>query len=165
LHYYESWHFPLLNTFDGISLERISFYQPTQMESNWHSAAETAGFATPGYQNSQFVANENDGSEVKIVPEIFSPDEDGRDDVMSLYYTFGEPGFVANANVYDARGRLIRKMAENVLLGTSGSLLWDGLSDDHEKARTGIYVIYLEVFNANGEVKKYKRSCVVATKL
>ena len=165
LHYYENWHFPLLNTFDGISLERIRFSDPTQQESNWHSAAETVGFATPGYRNSQNIDHSGDGSEISIVPEIFSPDDDGTDDVMSLYYTFSEPGFVANAMVYDSRGRLIRKMAENVLLGTTGSLLWDGLSDNREKARTGIYVVYLEVFNSTGEVKKYKRSCVVATKL
>lgn len=165
LHYYESWQFPLLNTVDGIALERIRFSDPTQLETNWHSAAETVGFATPGYRNSQYVPVENDGSEVSVVPEVFSPDDDGTDDVMSLYYTFSEPGFIANANVYDARGRLIRKMAENVMLGTTGSLLWDGLSDSREKARTGIYVVYLEVFNAKGEVKKFKRSCVVATKL
>lgn len=165
LHYYEDWQFPLLNSTDGVSLERISFFEPTDQQSNWHSASEQAGFATPGYQNSQFVKNENYGSEVTITPEIFSPDNDGKDDVMSLYFTFNEPGYVANVVVYDSRGRMVKKIADNLLLGTTGTIFWDGITVDNAKARTGIYVVYLEVFNESGDTKKFKRTCVLATKL
>jgi hypothetical protein len=57
--YDESMHYPLLNSVSGVSLERINFERETQNASNWKSAAESYGFATPGYQNSQFSEEKN----------------------------------------------------------------------------------------------------------
>jgi hypothetical protein len=165
LHYYEDWQFPLLNSDAGVSLERLRAASATQDPNNWHSAAETVGFATPGYRNSQTVAVEGGGSEVSVQPEIFSPDDDGYDDVLSVVYAFSDPGFTANVTVYDDRGRPVRNLVRNELLGTTGSFTWDGVRDDHTKAPVGLYVIYVEVFNTRGDVRKYKRSCVVAAKL
>ena len=99
LHYYSSWHFPLLNDVHGVSLERLNPDKPTQDQSNWHSAAESVGFATPGYKNSQSDDSQNNGSEVSVDPEIFSPDNDGHNDVVNLHYHFSNPGNVANVNI------------------------------------------------------------------
>jgi len=148
-----------------VSLERIRAASATQDPGNWHSAAETAGFATPGYRNSQSVTGAEGGSEVTVQPEVFSPDNDGYDDLLSVLYSFSDPGYTANAVVYDARGRPVRNLVRNELLGTAGSFTWDGVRDDHTKAPVGIYVIYFEVFNALGDVRKFKRTCVLATKL
>ena len=41
--------------------------------------------------------------------------------------------------------------------------LW--FNDKNEKARIGIYIVYMKVFNLNGDVKEYKKTCVVAGKL
>ena len=53
--YQSDFHSSLLARLDGISLERISFKAPASDRGNWHSASSTVGFATPGYQNSQYV--------------------------------------------------------------------------------------------------------------
>jgi hypothetical protein len=158
------WHFPLLNSMKGVSLERINFDRPSQDKTNWHSASEGVGYATPGYLNSQFSDDAGSG-EVVVIPEIFSPDNDGYNDVVNINYTFDKPGYVATIRIYDSRGRLTRTLINNELLGTSGTFSWDGISDVHTKAPIGIFVILLEAYNTEGDVKKFKRACVVGTKL
>ncbi|MEP7167823.1 MAG: lamin tail domain-containing protein [Bacteroidota bacterium] len=163
--YSPGYQFSLLNDDVGISLERISFNRPTQDSSNWHSAAETVGFATPAYENSQHAEVIDDGSEVSVEPEIFSPDNDGHDDVININFHFGEPGYIANLKIYDSKGREIIHLVKNQLLGIDGSFIWDGISSKNEKAKVGIYVAYLEIFNEKGTVKKFKKPIVLASKL
>jgi hypothetical protein len=52
--YRDDWHFKLIDNAEGVSLERIDPAGPSQQASNWHSAASTAGYGTPGYKNSQY---------------------------------------------------------------------------------------------------------------
>jgi hypothetical protein len=162
--YFEDWQFPLLNTTAGISLERLHPDRRTQDSTNWHSAAEHLR-ATPGYKNSQYSSLSDNGSEVQVEPEIFSPDEDGKDDNLNIHFHFSSPGNTVTVQVFDAKGRLVRKLISNQLIGNDGTFSWDGLSDTKEKARIGIYIFYIEVFNLKGNTKNYKRTCVLASKL
>ncbi|MBV6485609.1 MAG: hypothetical protein KFKLKKLM_02179 [Flavobacteriales bacterium] len=158
--YNEDMHFALLNDVKGVSLERIDYNRPSNDNTNWHSAAEDVGFATPGYENSQFQKVEiTDG--ISISPETFSPDNDGVDDVLNISYQFAEAGYVANIVVYDAKGRLIKNLLLNELLGTKGTFSWDGINENNEKAAIGIYIIYFEAFKLNGETKKFKKTGVL----
>jgi hypothetical protein len=161
--YSEEWQFPLLNSTTGISLERLNPNRATQDSTNWHSAAENVR-ATPGYKNSQYNETSDDGTEIQIEPETFSPDEDGKDDNVNIHFHFSTPGYVATIQVFDAKGRLIRKLISNELIGNDGTFSWDGLTDKKEKARIGIYIFYIEVFNLEGSTKSYKRTCVLASK-
>lgn len=163
--YYEDMQFPLLNETKGVTLERIDFNRPTNDRSNWHSAAEAVGFGTPGYNNSQYNDAGVADNAIEVTPEIFSPDEDGMNDIVNINYHFDTPGFVANITIYDSRGRVERSLAQNQLLGINGTFSWDGINDDHEKARIGIYVIFFEVFDLSGKVKHYKKTCVLGGKL
>ncbi len=165
LHYYSSWHFPLLNDVHNISLERLNPSRSTNDPQNWHSASENSRFATPGYKNSQYDEGGLGSNEVTVDPEVFSPDNDGKNDVVNILFHFTTPGYLANVKVFDSKGRAVRTLIENELLGNEGTFSWDGVNDSKEKARTGIYVFYIEVFNINGDVKKYKRTCVLATRL
>jgi len=164
LHYHSSWHLPLLNNTKGISLERVNFENPVQDKNNWHSASESVGGATPAYQNSQYTDGEND-TEIIVSPEIFSPDNDGYNDILGISYSFNTPGMIGNLQIYDSRGRLEKTLVRNELLATSGTFFWDGINDEKQKARIGIYIIYFEAFEVKGNVKKYKKSCVVGGKL
>ena len=163
--YNDSWQFPLLNNTKGVSLERINPNKPTQDSTNWHSAAEGVGFATPGYRNSQYSEASSNGGEISIEPEIFSPNNDGHNDIVNINYQFDTGGYTANAIVFDSRGRQVRKLAASELLGTSGSFTWDGVNDKHEKAAIGIYIVFVEVFRLDGTVKSFKKTCVLASRL
>jgi hypothetical protein len=163
--YSEDMHYPLLNYVDGVSLERTNFDNPTSDRNNWHSAAESVGFGTPGERNSQFVAVKPEDNTIIVEPEIFSPDNDGYHDVISIQYQFDQPGYNMTVDVFNAKGQLVRKLVNNEYLGTSGSVNWDGIQDDNAKAPVGIYVFYIQVFDLNGNVKHYKKTGVLALKL
>jgi hypothetical protein len=164
--YDEKYHFKLLNDVDGISLERISPERPSSDISNWHSAAADVGFATPGLKNSQYSAGAGDGSEVSVEPEIFSPDNDGNNDVVNIHYKFDKPGYTATVKIYSSTGKPVLDLVKSELLGTEeGVWSWDGIDKDNEKSPVGIYVLYIDAFNKDGDRKKIKKTCVLGAKL
>jgi hypothetical protein len=160
--YNSNMHFPLLNDVKGVSLERIDFNRPTDDVTNWQSAAENVGFATPGYKNSQYLSVDPSDNILSIEPKLFSPDNDGYNDVVTISYELPEPGYVGNIIIFDSKGRLVRNLMLNEYLGVSGTISWDGINNSREKSRIGIYIIYAEFFNTAGDVKKIKETCVLA---
>ncbi len=163
--YSDALQFALLKSVDGVSLERADPNRPTSDNSNWHSASQAVNFATPGYQNSQYALAPEAKGTLTIEPAIFSPDNDGYQDLLTITYKFDEPGFVGTMKVFDLAGRDIRTLMNNELLGTSGSTSWDGLMDGNELARMGPYVIYLEAYDLAGNVEKFRKSVVLAHRL
>ena len=101
---------------------------------------------------------------IEIDPGIFSPDNDGYQDVLNIKYSMPS-GFAANITIYDQHGRLIKRLAKNELLATSGIISWDGTNEDNEKAMMGIYVVLFEAFNTSGDIVKARKTCVLAVKL
>lgn len=162
--YSEDYHYPILNNKEGVSLERISITAPTQNKTNWHSAAQTVHYGTPGYRNSQSIISLT-SQELGVDPEVFSPDNDGYNDVLSINYNLGETGYTATVSVFDGDGREIKTIANNELVPRWGSYYWDGINDKNEKARIGIYVVMMEATNINGNKKKLKKGFVLAGKL
>lgn len=160
-YYNEDMHFALLNSVKGVSLERIDYNRPTNDKTNWHSAAEDIGFATPGFENSQFQRANDDGGNITLDPKTFSPNNDGVDDVLTISYNFPSPGFVASIVIYDAKGRLVRNLIKSELLGTQGSFSWDGINEEREKARIGIYIVFVEVFKLDGTTQSFKKPAVL----
>ncbi|MBL4651444.1 MAG: lamin tail domain-containing protein [Flavobacteriales bacterium] len=158
-------HFPLLTDDKGVSLERLDFDRETNDYTNWHSAAENIGFATPGYENSQYQPTEAPNNNIGVDPEIFSPDQDGYNDVLNISYKLPEPGYVGTVLIYDAKGRLVRQLMNNELLGPEGTISWDGTNDINEKSRIGIYIIFFSAYTTTGDVINEKITCVLASQL
>ena len=165
LQYDSKWHFALIEKREGISLERIDYRVPAQQKDNWTSAASTAGYGTPGYQNSQFRADLQVQGFVSTHPKIFSPDNDGLDDLVIIGYQMTAPGYVANIRIYDANGRPVRYLAQNATLASQGFFTWDGLDDNLQRLPVGIYIVFTEVFNLQGKTKKFKNVITLARKL
>ncbi|MFT6945665.1 MAG: hypothetical protein ACJARP_000070 [Vicingaceae bacterium] len=163
--YKDDYHFALLVDEDGVSLERISSERESLDESNWHSASEKVGFATPGYKNSQDFTNPRSSGTVSLDPQIISPNNDGFQDILTVNYKFNAPGFAASVSIFDRNGRLIKKLINNELLGSEGSFFWDGITDENSKARIGVYVVLFEAFNLNGDKELFKNVVTVASQL
>ena len=164
LQYDEKWHFKLIDNDEGISLERIDYNATTQQSGNWHSAATSAGYGTPGYKNSQYRMDAQASGDVTVSPKIISPDNDGMDDFATINYNFPEPGYVANISIFDAAGRVVRYLQQNALCGIKGNFRWDGLGEKFQKLPVGIYIFYTEVFNLKGKTMRFKNVVVLARK-
>ena len=165
LYYTDNMHFALADHTKGVSLERLDPRQPTQAPHNWHSAAATAGFGTPGSVNSQFLQIPESPGDLTISPSIFSPDNDGTDDVAVVRYELPEAGYIANITIYDALGRPIRYLQRNILLAVKGQIIWDGLGESNKVLTTGVYIVFVEMFNPKGEVKRWKLPLVLAKRI
>ena len=163
--YNEEMHFPTLVTNDGVSLERINPDSPTNLSTNWHSAAETVGFGTPGYENSQYNPESNGTGTVSLEKDVFSPDNDGYEDILSINYNMEKSGYTANAYIFDANGRLMKQIVNNELLAISGSFNWDGIDNYNQKVKIGMYILVFEVFDMQGNTNKYKLPFVVAGRI
>jgi hypothetical protein len=159
--YSETMHFLMLLSYEGVALERISPGRPGNDPLNWHSAAATAGFGTPGYRNSQYMEISGNKDAFSLSPGVFSPDGDGIDDNLGINYRFDSPGRLINILIFNSEGRLARTLVTNEMPSTCGVFSWDGTLDDRTPACEGIYVIYMEALRMNGKTDRYKKAGVL----
>ncbi|MES2557008.1 MAG: lamin tail domain-containing protein [Bacteroidota bacterium] len=155
--YLADWHLSLIDETENKTLERIDPAGLSNLKGNWHTAAEPIGFGTPGGQNSQYQAGGVTGDFGTVLP-IFSPDNDGLEDVIQFFYTMPQPGMIATIRIFDDQGRLIREVVKSELLGLTGNLTWDGVNDNNTKAGLGVYLAVMEAFSVDGVTKFAKRA-------
>jgi hypothetical protein len=160
--YSKDYHSILLKDEEGVSLERISISEPTEEQHNWQSASSTSGHATPGYQNSISRPDFASKAIITVEPEIFEP-LIGQPSFAQIIYNLEKPGMLANVNILDQHGRVIKEIANNELLGTAGFLRWDGDTEDGTKARSGYYIVWVELFDIDGNVFTYRKRVVIAS--
>ncbi|MEQ8524990.1 lamin tail domain-containing protein [Gracilimonas sp.] len=164
--YDESWHNPNLFDINGVALERIDPDGPGNDESNWSSSTEVSG-GTPGRQNSIFqqAGAGPDDTGIAFTPNPFSPDDDGFEDNLFINYKLEEADYLLRVRIFDRYGREVRELADGKQAGFEGSLIWDGLKDDGNKNRVGIYIVLFEAYNsAEGKNKTFKKTVVLAKK-
>jgi hypothetical protein len=162
--YSEKMHFTLIDDVSGVSLERISPGAKTNLPGSWHSAASTEGYATPGYRNSQAMELHPIKQAFSIHPPVFTPDDDGQQDFAIFNYLLDQQGAMASLVIYDAEGRQVRTLANNVLLSTEGFFSWDGTNDRGEKVRVGRYIVWFTLFNMQGRKQAFKETVVVGAR-
>jgi hypothetical protein len=155
-HYFEFMQSDLLSEPTGVSLERINPDNLSNDPENWHSASTTSGYATPGFRNSQMTLT-NETWEVSLDPAVFSPDNDGVNDYVTLHLQLHEPGWTGTIAVFDIHGRKIKNLISNSMLGTDEYFIWDGKWADNRSADIGIYLIFGEFFSPSGKRRNFKK--------
>ncbi|MPN06267.1 hypothetical protein SDC9_153523 [bioreactor metagenome] len=152
----------------GVALERMYPDRESQDLTNWHSAAFCNNYGTPGFKNSQYRERDDEDGGKKLFfleEDVFSPDNDGVDDVCVLKYVLEEEGYVANILILSATGERVFSFANNELLASSGQLLWDGRNDHGKVATVGIYVIFIEIIQpTKGKRKHFKIPVVLSSR-
>ena len=67
--------------------------------------------------------------------------------------------------MYDALGRLTRRLVRNETLPTTGFVQWDGVDDRGHKAAVGYYILLVELFRpSSGEKREYKKTVVLGAR-
>lgn len=155
LAYDKGMHHSGLSSTEGVSLERLDFNRRTQDAGNWHSAASTAGFATPGYQNSQSGFDVS-SIEISIMPEVFSPDNDGFNDFAEISIPTGIPEQRINIFIYNANGQIVKHLIDNELCGSENTFRWDGDDDNGNLLPSGMYLVKVQLWKANEKMKQLK---------
>ncbi|MEZ4965295.1 MAG: lamin tail domain-containing protein [Saprospiraceae bacterium] len=147
---------------EGVALERIDAGAPTNLASNWTSAspAVTGAPGTPTLPNSQRRQMPVAGTDDLIFLPVgrFSPDDDGYEDFLDIRYAVPEAGYAAAITIFSADGVPVKRLVRQELIGTEGSLRWDGDQDDGTRAGPGIYILFAELYNGNGAVRNIKKS-------
>jgi hypothetical protein len=166
--YWRGLHNGLLSTSEqeGVALERIRIDGPTQSAANWTSASPliTGAPGTPTLPNSQVIATTNQTNDLISIPVArISPDGDSREDFLEIFYNLPKEGYAASLTIFDSDGNIIKSLIRQNLVGTTGTVRWDGDTDAGEgvKARPGIHVLYFEVFSPDGDVQRVKKAVVV----
>ena len=157
-HYTEKMHHSLLHDVKGVSLERVNLNLPTNHSGNWQSASSDVGYATPGYQNSQYQLAPTLMANVSVEPQAFSPNGDGYNDELNIRYETPAPGWVANAWVFDTSGRTIMQLLKNQLLATEGTIVWNGEDETGSRITLGPYILFFEMYDLNGNLERFKKA-------
>jgi hypothetical protein len=162
--YHERMHHRLLKEVRGVSLERISPWFPVDDPSNWNSASSSAGFATPGYQNSHFsAAGFADG--IEVMPKVFFPDAVGDRSFTRISYKVEQAGQLATIKIYGINGLEVKEICQNAIWGAEGFYIWDGTDQAGRKVRPGYYLVWVQIFDLKGKVQQTKKTVVVGTNL
>jgi hypothetical protein len=160
VHYQPEMHFDELASNQGVSLERIHPDVASGEMSNWTSAAYTANYQTAGCPNSQHRITSAE-SNIEILPKAFTPNNDGHEDqaVISIENERNESS--VTIRVFTSSGVPVHTLANNALLGTQNTFIWDGKDKQGELLEAGIYILHIEVYEPDKPAKQYRRSCTL----
>jgi len=165
LSYREDWHHPLLRTSKGVSLERIAPYLAASESGNWHSAASTADYGTPGRKNSTVLGLAMDSEILHLDPRVFDPEGSSGPNFVTVRYALEQVGWVGSFTIFSAAGREVAVLGQQQLLGTSGLFSWSGTDAEGRRVRPGYYVLVAQLFDLSGRIKVIKKPFVVASRL
>ena len=160
--YDPSWHHPDVLETRGISLERIDVDGSGNNPQNWTSSVGPGG-GTPGLPNSIRIAGKDLSSErgIQVEPNPFSPDRDGVDDIVRIRCTFSSEISRIRALVFDLAGNQVRRLVASRLVAESVELLWNGRDDADRRLRTGIYIAFVEAYDARNNVMDVFKAPIV----
>jgi hypothetical protein len=148
-----------------VSLERISSVAAVGLAANWHSAASSEDYATPGRKNSTVLEGEMDAGLLQVAPLVFDPEGSSGPTFTTIRYALEEVGWVGSFRIYGAGGQLVQVLGENQLLGREGLYAWTGTDTSGNRVRPGYYVLVAQLFDLTGRVRVIKKTVVVAAAL
>jgi hypothetical protein len=148
-----------------VSLERINPLLSENKQENWGPSVAVAG-ATPATANSIYAPLKRGQQQIMVSPNPFSPDGDGFQDAAIISGELAANSARIRVQIFDLKGRLIRTLQENRFSGRHFNLAWDGKDNSGRPARIGIYIIFMQMLDAqHGTLREMKTTVVLAHKL
>jgi hypothetical protein len=164
LRYDDKMHYSLLSGHEGIALEKILSCTSSMDVLSWHSASQNSGWGTPGKLNSLSDSAPESSDMISLSSTRITPDYDGNDDMLTIGLNLNGNGNVVSITVYDEAGNSVKRLVSGMLCGSESAFIWDATADDGTQVRSGIYVIYITIFDDTGKTGKWKKACTVLRK-
>jgi hypothetical protein len=159
------WHNNNIISTKNKSLEKISPEINGNIESNWSTSVDNFG-ATPNRKNSIFTENNNTRRGISFSPNPFSPDNDGFEDFTIINYNLPFNVSQIRVKIFDDKGRPVRNLVNGTGVSQNGSLIFNGLDDNGNPLRIGMYILFFEAVNLKDNDRVvYKDVLVIARKL
>ena len=150
---------------NGVSYERMNPQFDANLSNNWRPNVLPEG-STPGFRNSIFIEPGERKGVLTALPNPFSPNGDGIDDVLVVRFELPMQYSSVNLSIFDLRGYAVAKLLNNARSGATREVIWNGQNDHGESLPVGIYIIFLEAIDAgNGKLFQAKTTAVLARRL
>jgi hypothetical protein len=159
------WHNPEVAGTVGRSLEKIAPELSPLDPRSWSTSVHPSG-GTPGTPNSIYTHVIPARKRLTIHPNPFSPDGDGYQDFTLIRYELPLQIGLMRLRIFDIKGRVIRILQSADPVGSHGEIVWDGRDQEKRKARIGIYIVLMEVFDQRmGVLLEEKAAVILAGRL
>lgn len=126
----------------GRSVERIDPRGKSTNPANWSPHFGKTS-SSPGSANSVSFNLPTAGRVLRLSPQAFSPNGDGKDDMVAVSVALPGPGLV-RLSVFDINGRLVKRLIDGDVVDSGRVTFWDGTCDDGSRAATGVYLLLFE---------------------
>ncbi|MCD4701432.1 MAG: gliding motility-associated C-terminal domain-containing protein, partial [Candidatus Aegiribacteria sp.] len=141
----------------GVSLEKLNPDFSGYESSSWISCSSGG---TPGRENSCSSGEAGgSGKFLDYYPDPFSPDGNGRDDILTIEMNFQHPENEVTLEIYNVQGRLLLQLLSREMCGLSKIVTWDGTGENGGRLPVGRYIIYLN--SRAEETGEYRETCNV----
>ncbi|MBB4078838.1 gliding motility-associated-like protein [Lewinella aquimaris] len=98
---------------------------------------------------------EVDANRNVYIPNVFSPNQDGRNDDFRIYACQGVVG-ITRVNIFNRWGGLVHELSNIPANCLDGTLLWDGFSASGDRVDPGVFVYTIEVVFLDGVTLLYR---------
>lgn len=123
-------------------IERVNSTIAGCDSTNWVISTEGG---TPGYPNGALFWRNVSKAEIEIGPVPFTPDQDGKDDLLSIKLSLPASSSV-NLCIYDFRGRKVRCFPGSA----SKQYYWDGKATNGKAVQCGPFFVIAELTSTRG---------------
>jgi hypothetical protein len=159
LTYRPDWHHFLVLDGSGSSIERIDLSLAADDANNWTTSTDPSG-GTPGFASASAAPPrpEAPGSRLQILPETFSPNGDGIDDIVRIAIDSGGGRSAVRVLIFDVEGRLVKRLP--VAPAGSAAHFWAGDDDGGRAAPSGVYIVLAETFGPGSGGRRSSKAAV-----
>ncbi|MBN1928935.1 MAG: lamin tail domain-containing protein [Chlorobiaceae bacterium] len=160
--YTPNWHNPANKLTKRISLEKFNPLMVSDTPLSWSSSTDAEFGGTPGKANSIYVPPTRSEEIFNLSPNPFSPNGDGRDDILSISISLPAGSYQLAVSVHDATGKLVRRLASGTPAGPVTRLFWDGRDDSGQPLPAGSYRLTISAAGWSGSRYSDARTVTLA---
>ncbi len=142
---------------DGVSIERVN----SEISANTQNWGPSTNVCTPGRINSIFVQTLPNNTKLNVAPNPFSPYRAER-----TIFSFALPEVLSTVTlrIFDLKGRMVRKLVDQVLQASTGNIIWNGRNDNGKRLPVGVYIVLMQATSRESEKVYSKKTTVVIGK-